>query len=291
MKVLNTASSKSPQVSIGMPVFNGEATVCEAIDSILAQSFTEFELIISDNASTDGTEAICRKYAEKDARIKYFRQTENLGASRNFEFVLRRSIGAYFMWAAADDRRSADFLEINVCSLQSNPELSASTSPNCYEGEESDTSKHVNFSLNGDYPERCLKFLNNAWISHGIFYSLMRSEIIKRYYFPEMACAAHDWIINLHVLNNGEIHRATNGLTILGKNGISNQANPWKKFRNKRIEALLPLYEFTGSVLSLLAKSSFKETLLISNELIKLNFKAAKSNLVLTIKNQPRQRN
>ena len=290
MTVLNTVSCKAPQVSIGMPVYNGEATVRKAIDSILAQTFNNFELIISDNASTDGTEAICRKFAEQDVRVKYFRQTENLGAGANFEFVLRRSVGDYFMWAAADDRRSPDFLEINVHSLQSNPALSASTSPNCYEGEEGDAHKHVNFSLNGDYPERCIKFLKNAWISHGIFYSLMRAEIIKAYQFPEIAHVAHDWIINLYVLSKGEINRATNGLTIIGKNGVSNQGNPWKTFRNKRIEAVLPLYEFTRYVLSLNAEFSLKETISIFSEIMKLNVSATKSNLVLTLKNHLRHR-
>lgn len=288
MTVLNTGSCKAPQVSIGMPVYNGEATVRKAIDSILAQTFTDFELIISDNASTDGTEAICRKFAEQDARIKYFRQAGNTGAGANFEFVLRCSVGEYFMWAAADDRRSAGFLEINVSFLQSNPALSASTSPNCWEGEESDAIKHVNFSLNGDYPERCLKFLKNSWISHGIFYSLMRAEVIKSYQFPEIAHTAHDWIINLYILSKGEINRATNGLTIIGKNGVSNQGNPWKTFRKRRIEAVLPLYEFTRYALSVSAKFSLREKITILLKLMKLNFTATMSNLTLTLKNQSR---
>lgn len=92
-----------PQVSIGMPVYNGEPFIREALDSLLAQTFTDFELIISDNASTDGTEAICRDYAAKDKRIRYVRQAENRGAAANFQFVLDEAVGEYFMWAAADD--------------------------------------------------------------------------------------------------------------------------------------------------------------------------------------------
>ena len=94
----------SPQVSIGMPVYNGEPFIREALDSLLAQTFTDFELIISDNGSTDATEAICREYAEKDMRIRYMRQRENRGAVTNFWFVLNEALGEYFMWAAADDR-------------------------------------------------------------------------------------------------------------------------------------------------------------------------------------------
>lgn len=86
-----------------MPVYNGKAFIREAIDSLLAQTFTDFELIISDNASTDGTDASCRKYAERDSRIRYVRQPENRGAVTNFQFVLDEAVGKYFMWAAADD--------------------------------------------------------------------------------------------------------------------------------------------------------------------------------------------
>jgi len=71
-----------------MPVYNGEKYIREALDSLLAQTFTDFELIISDNASTDGTQVICEEYAARDPRIRYVRQRENRGAVANFRFVL-----------------------------------------------------------------------------------------------------------------------------------------------------------------------------------------------------------
>lgn len=99
-----------PLVSIGLPVFNGEQYLPEAIDAVLAQDFDDFELIISDNASTDGTEEICRRYAAQDARISYHRQEKNLGASRNYNYVFEVSSGAYFHWAAHDDIMLPGFL-------------------------------------------------------------------------------------------------------------------------------------------------------------------------------------
>ena len=102
-QAIPSESAKLPRVSIGMPVFNGDKFIREALDSLLAQTFTDFELIISDNASTDRTEAICREYAERDKRIRYVRQAENLGPAANFRFVLDEAVGEYFMWAAADD--------------------------------------------------------------------------------------------------------------------------------------------------------------------------------------------
>lgn len=86
-----------------MPVYNGGPTICKALDSLLAQTCTEFELIISDNASTDSTSDICKQYAQQDKRIKYTRQSTNKGVLFNFNFVLDRAKSDYFMWAACDD--------------------------------------------------------------------------------------------------------------------------------------------------------------------------------------------
>jgi glycosyltransferase involved in cell wall biosynthesis len=113
--------SRPPKVSIGLPVYNGERFITEALDTLLLQTFTDFELIISDNASTDGTEAICRDYAARDPRIQYIRQPVNRGATANFRFVLDASSGEYFMWAAADDQQRSDFIESLVLVLDQNP--------------------------------------------------------------------------------------------------------------------------------------------------------------------------
>lgn len=107
MQTINAAS----KVSIGMPVFNGEKYIREALDSLLTQTFTDFELIISDNASTDDTQAICEEYSRRDPRILYTRQIENMGILFNFQFVLDKAKGEYFMWAAADDRWDANWIE------------------------------------------------------------------------------------------------------------------------------------------------------------------------------------
>lgn len=104
-------TSRIPAVSVGIPVYNGEAFVGEAIASILAQTFTDFELVISDNASTDRTEQICREFAAADPRIRYIRQPENMGATLNFIHVMEVSRARYFKWAAHDDAIAPTFLE------------------------------------------------------------------------------------------------------------------------------------------------------------------------------------
>ncbi|OTE95251.1 hypothetical protein BCS42_09215 [Crenothrix sp. D3] len=101
-----------PKISIGMPVYNGDRFIREALDSLLNQTFIDFELIISDNASTDDTGIICFEYAKKDSRIKYIRQDKNLGASANFMFVLNKAVGEYFIWIAHDDYWSNNWLDV-----------------------------------------------------------------------------------------------------------------------------------------------------------------------------------
>ena len=92
-----------PLVTIGMPVYNGERFLPVALDSLIRQGYKNFELIISDNASTDATYKICQHYAGNDKRIRHIRNESNIGALENFNQVLRISNSDYFMWAACDD--------------------------------------------------------------------------------------------------------------------------------------------------------------------------------------------
>ena len=108
----------APTVSIGLPVFNGERFLSEAIESLLAQTLTDFELIISDNASTDRTNEIALDHATRDQRIRYVRHAHNLGAARNWNFVVEAATGTYFKWASANDRCDPTMLERCVAVLR-----------------------------------------------------------------------------------------------------------------------------------------------------------------------------
>jgi glycosyltransferase involved in cell wall biosynthesis len=111
----------TPSVSIGLPVYNGERYISEAIESILGQTYTDFELIISDNASTDRTEPICLSYAAKDPRVKYSRNEKNLGAADNYNRVFEVSRGRFFKWAAHDDICTPEFVQRCVEVLEKDP--------------------------------------------------------------------------------------------------------------------------------------------------------------------------
>ncbi len=101
----------SPTVSIGVPVYNGERYLEACLDALLAQTFTDFEIIISDNGSSDSTMQICRRYAEKDSRIRYYRIDMNHGAAWNFNRTVQLANGSYFKWAAHDDLCAPEFLQ------------------------------------------------------------------------------------------------------------------------------------------------------------------------------------
>ncbi|MEY4385614.1 MAG: hypothetical protein RLY20_897 [Verrucomicrobiota bacterium] len=92
-----------PRVSIGLPVYNGEKYLRAALNCVLRQDFSNFELIVCDNASTDGTEAICREFAARDARIRYYRNEKNIGATGNYRRVFELARAEFFKWASHDD--------------------------------------------------------------------------------------------------------------------------------------------------------------------------------------------
>jgi glycosyltransferase involved in cell wall biosynthesis len=112
-----------PTVTIGLPVYNGERFLEEAIESVLSQTHTDLELVIADNASTDSTEGICRHFESMDSRVHYLRNDANLGAARNYNLTLERARGRYFKWLAHDDVCKPDFIRVCVEALGADPEI------------------------------------------------------------------------------------------------------------------------------------------------------------------------
>jgi glycosyltransferase involved in cell wall biosynthesis len=111
------------RVSIGMPVYNGAKWLPSTIRSVLAQTFRDFELVISDNASTDGTEAVCRDFAARDPRVRYSRNAENIGLANNFNRAFQLAQGTYFKWMSCGDLLEPRFVERCVAALDERREL------------------------------------------------------------------------------------------------------------------------------------------------------------------------
>jgi glycosyltransferase involved in cell wall biosynthesis len=112
---------RSPCVTVALPVYNGERYVAGALEAILGQTFKDFELVISDNASTDGTEAICRSFAERDPRVRYLRHRVNRGLVWNHRYALDQATGRYFIWSNHDDLHAPTYLERCVEVMEADP--------------------------------------------------------------------------------------------------------------------------------------------------------------------------
>ena len=118
-----TSPGNPPLVSIGLPVFNGAHHLPQTLEALRRQTLTDYEVLISDNASTDGTEAICRAMADADPRVRYHRNAENLGAAANFQHVAEMATGRYFIWLAHHDRWAPQMLERCVAEMEADPQV------------------------------------------------------------------------------------------------------------------------------------------------------------------------
>jgi glycosyltransferase involved in cell wall biosynthesis len=116
-------SNSQPKVSIGMPVYNGAEWIRATIDSVLAQTYRDLELVISDNASSDATEQICREYQQRDPRVRYFRNPSNVGVSNNFNKAFERSRGQFFKWTSCSDLIDPQFIARCMAVIEARPEV------------------------------------------------------------------------------------------------------------------------------------------------------------------------
>jgi glycosyltransferase involved in cell wall biosynthesis len=125
-----------PRVSIGMPVYNGEALLESTLEALLKQTFDDFEIVVCDNASTDRTAAIAESFAARDTRVRYVRNERNIGANGNFSKVARLTTAPLFKWAAHDDLYAPTYLEQCVAILDADPEVVMAHSDAIFIGED-----------------------------------------------------------------------------------------------------------------------------------------------------------
>jgi glycosyltransferase involved in cell wall biosynthesis len=160
-----------PRLSIGLPVYNGERHLAESIEALLGQSYEDFELIISDNASTDSTGSICQHYRKQDSRIRYIRQPRNIGLSLNHNFVLEQSRGEFFKWAASDDLYGRELLKRCVEALDDQSDVVLAHS---YEGvvdDASNVTQAMDYPLATDSPRASDRFRSTLFGGSGLFES------------------------------------------------------------------------------------------------------------------------
>jgi len=175
----------TPRVSIGLPVFNGEKYIKASLDSILNQTYSDFELIIVDNASTDQTPRICREYALKDKRIRYYHNKINIGAVANFNRAFKFSSGEYFKWAAHDDVLAPEFIAKCIKILDSDPSIVLCHSKTGCIDEHGKLIGIYNYKVKidslksherfGDFIMR--RYQDDSWI---LIFGLMRADVLRK---------------------------------------------------------------------------------------------------------------
>jgi len=238
-----TNGTPGPKVSIGMPVHNGEKSIRKALDSLLAQTFSDFELIISDNCSTDATESICRQYASKDRRINYVRRNSNRGAHANFKYVLDAAAGEYFMWAAGDDCWGHHFIRDNLVFLEEHLDFIGSISQaRCFNDKKTTEAGTTTIDSDSKF-NRVVEFIKYPGYNSR-FYSLFRRSDIKVAFDAAGAmCIGHDWIVIAHALTRGKLNCLHGSPQFFKSAGESaNLVHLINTTRSRSVEKLLPLY-------------------------------------------------
>ena len=147
-----------PRVTIGVPIYNGENFLRQALDTVAAQTFTDFEVLLCDNASTDGTASICREYVERDSRFRYFPSETNRGASWNYNRALDMCQSPYLIWLAHDDRWRPTLLEKCVEAMESNPEVSLVYPRSVFIDEQNQELRHFDARLHLRDPDPVKRF-------------------------------------------------------------------------------------------------------------------------------------
>ena len=180
MTSATTATGSGPRVSIGLPVYNAERYLAETLDSVLAQTYRDFVLYIADNASTDGTEAICRDYASRDSRIHYIRNPVNIGAAANYTRCFTPATSEYFRWQNADDTIEPQLIEACIQVLDSQPDAVLAYGKSHIIDENSQLLRAYDDHLHlpqDSAVERFRKCLNNIGFQH-LMYGLIRREAL-----------------------------------------------------------------------------------------------------------------
>ena len=255
----NNMNVNNPKISIGIPVYNGEKFIRKCIESVLQQTNKNFELIISDNASTDSTPEICKEFLNKDDRISFVRQDKNMGQNWNFNFLLEKANGEYFVWVAADTFLLPEFIEKNIAVLESQDKavgcisrIKIDESYNDKYKKEKQILKKIGLvyrpydtlPITGNYMERIRKYLKHfPW---EMFYSVYRTEALRESFVHDFFIGT-DASLVLNVLKYGEIQVVDEFLLVSIPVGSSSEGmmSMTQKYSNSNMGRIFPFYPLT----------------------------------------------
>jgi glycosyltransferase involved in cell wall biosynthesis len=192
-----TSTTGTPRLTLGLPVYNGERFLAAAVDALLAQTYTDFELIISDNASTDRTAEIAQHYAAIDNRVRYIRHPRNRGSAFNHNFVIEQARGELFKWVSDDDLYAPDLLERCVKALDSRPEIPLAHAWTAFIDEGNKITEPIEYALTTDVPDAATRFRSVLYTDGGDdIYGVIRMSVLRQmapfgsYHWPDRTFVA-----------------------------------------------------------------------------------------------------
>lgn len=261
---MNQQSKKLPKLTIGLPIYNGESFIRKRLENILSESFTDFELIISDD-SMDATPSICQEFANKDKRIHYIHQKNRMGLVWNFDYLLKQAKSEYFVWAGVDDKWTPDFLEKNIAILDSNKDVVGSMGKierygppiNEYKLDPNDSSTQKIYKkfrrffrpfgvfpvMSESYEDRVRTYLKIR-DDHGVW-AVYRTKKLQKCmeYDPWNFCLP----IVLNVLKYGKLHVFDKVMIYYYTQGTTSEGilQHWHKGKNKIRDVIFPWSAFT----------------------------------------------
>ncbi len=259
------------RVTIGLPVYNGERTLRAALEGLTSQTWTASKLIVADNGSTDGTPDIGAEVASRDPRVVYVRHATNLGPAANFRFVLDHADTDYFMWAAADDVHSPDFVESNVAFLDERPDFVGSICRARFTGGDYDPQAMGDETCDDPTAgERILRFFG-CWHANSRFYSVFRRRDLLAAMAGLESYLASDWAVMIKLLSRGKLNRLPFGSLERGRDGASNRRDYLLDVHSRPIHWLLPFEELFRATLATVRSEPVRVQLRVLDRLLRLN--------------------
>lgn len=237
-----SSSMHRPLLSIGMPVYNSEECIGAAIESIQAQTYTNVEIVICDNCSTDRTREICLKYAARDDRIRYRRNTTDIGKEPNFLRVLQLAMGDFFMWTSADDIRPTGSLESLMVAMLRSPQAVMAHGPVVADATTSRSVLANRMNLMKEDPsERVGEYAK--WVEHNaIQYSVYKTKILQRAYVTTdfiMSRYGHDYHLCLLMCLLGPVEYSSTPMIIYREGGGHPNRDPMGKGKQITLRNML----------------------------------------------------
>lgn len=190
---------QGPLVSVCIPTFNRAPRMKRAVDALIDCEYANIEIIISDNASCDETQAVGEALAHKDSRVRYFRHSENMGPGLNFEFARRQARGKYFLWHGDDDYLDTDYIRVCVEALEGDSSLVLVSGVAAYHHLGATKIDHVGNVIQPTSRSPLLRVLKYLWLveENSIFCGAYRVDSVSQFFMPNKLAGDWMWVVGV----------------------------------------------------------------------------------------------